>query len=294
MLGKKRNALIINPADNLSSTIFTRFAKLRALRALGYCKLSWEWFSLSPGWNPDEEECWIMSPITGHQLIIGHRRFTSCSHIRCNSRWITNNLFYIPKTSLTDIFWRWDFGLRLLQKLRSRWFELWFGCTNTECLSLLLQTRCLFILHDFFVCLFVALLPQYSNMRNGATQTQRGSAHKALNIIWLVIHFIVDGGPCYTIPSSSISEHHSAVLTNTNTTSQTNTALLWRTNIPAHNCGHSILGAVTLIWNGMANVGRWWEWGGRAKLKRRFTASLGFLLQECLHMKLIFGTFAHI
>ena len=144
------------------------------------------------------------------------------------------------------------------------------------------------------VCLFVALLPQYSNMHNRATQTQRGSAHKALNIIWPMIHFIVDGGPCYTIPSSSISEHHSAVLTNTNTTSQANTAPLWRTNIPAHNCGHSILGAVTLIWNGMANVGRWWEWGGRAKLKRRFTASLGFLLQECLHMKLIFGILAHI
>ena len=84
-------------------------------------------------------------------------------------------------------------------------------------------------------------------MRNGATQTQRGSAHKALNIIWPVIHFIVDGGPCYTIPSSSISEHHGTVLTNTNITSQTNTAPLWRTNIPAHNCGHSILGAVTLI-----------------------------------------------
>ena len=110
------NALFINPADNLSSTTFTTFAKLRALRALAYCKLSWEWFSLSPGWNSDEEECWMMSPITGHQLIIGHRRFTSCSHIHCNSRWITNNLLYIPKTSLTEIFWRcyWavDFGLR--------------------------------------------------------------------------------------------------------------------------------------------------------------------------------------
>ena len=170
MLGKKTRCCYYK--SNLSTTIFTTFAKLRALRALGYCKLSWEWFSLSPGWNPDEEECWMMSPIKGHQLIIGHRQFTSCSHIRCNSPWITNNLFYIPKTSLTYIFWRWDFGLRLLQKLRSRWFELWFGCTNTECLSLLLQT--MFVYPAWFFCLFVccssAPIFEYA---------QRGHTHSA-------------------------------------------------------------------------------------------------------------------
>ena len=95
--------------------------------------------------------------------------------------------------------------------------------------------ECLFVY--WFVCCF-----QYSNMRNGATQAQHGSAHKALNIIWPVIHFIVDGRPCYTIPS------------------------IWERPPPHHtmayNWAHSILGAVTLIWNGMAKVGRW----GRGQL----------------------------